>query len=211
MWVRIPLETYIFILDFSLPPRSEQVNGAVANEIKHVHSPEVIVVLDPRYDLSYKALYISTCSIALTRTATLYSTISASIILFKLVFGIMIDYENKCCMFEPFKLCIIFVFVGGMSSLALPWITDFTGLVIFSTVFGASFACMGGALTPTILIRLYGGKGLDQLGLTYRVVMIYLGVGYVLGSPAAGNVLLSILLLLIYHNSQSDIYTECAF
>ena len=61
MWVRIPLETYIFILNFSLPPRSEQVNGAVANEIKHVHSPEVIVVLDPRYDLSYKALYISTC------------------------------------------------------------------------------------------------------------------------------------------------------
>ena len=67
MWVRIPLETYIFILNFSLPPRSEQVNGAVANEIKHVHSPEVIVVLDPRYDLSYKALYISTCSIALKK------------------------------------------------------------------------------------------------------------------------------------------------
>ena len=66
MWVRIPLETYIFILNFSLSPRSEQVNGVVANEIKHVHSPEVIVVLDPRYDLSYKALYISTCSIALS-------------------------------------------------------------------------------------------------------------------------------------------------
>ena len=50
VWVRIPLETYIFILNFSLPPRSEQVNGAVANEIKPLHSPEVIVVLDPRYD-----------------------------------------------------------------------------------------------------------------------------------------------------------------
>ena len=59
-----------FILNFSLPPRSEQVNGAVANEIKHVHSPEVIVVLDPRYDLSYKALYISTCGIALNKVAT---------------------------------------------------------------------------------------------------------------------------------------------
>ena len=58
VWVRIPLETYIFILNFSLPPRSEQVNRAVANEIKHVHSPEVIVVLDPRYDQSYKALFI---------------------------------------------------------------------------------------------------------------------------------------------------------
>ena len=73
-WVRIPLETYIFILNFSLPPRSEQVNGAVANEIKHVHSPEVIVVLDPRYDLSYKALYISTCSIAL-RTDPMHSVL----------------------------------------------------------------------------------------------------------------------------------------
>ena len=45
--VRIPLETYVFILNFSLPPRSEQVNGAVANEIKHVHSPEVIVDYTP--------------------------------------------------------------------------------------------------------------------------------------------------------------------
>ena len=29
-WVRIPLETYIFILN-SLPPRSEQVSGAHVN------------------------------------------------------------------------------------------------------------------------------------------------------------------------------------
>ena len=51
VWVRIPLETYIFILNFSLPPRSEQVNGAVANEMKHVHSPEVIVVFRPQIQL----------------------------------------------------------------------------------------------------------------------------------------------------------------
>ena len=78
MWVRIPLETYIFILNFSLPPRSKQVNGAVANEIKRVHSPEVIVVLDPRYDLSNKALYISTCSIALKRSYALLITVTAN-------------------------------------------------------------------------------------------------------------------------------------
>ena len=29
---------------------SLQVGGALANEIKHNHSPEVIVVLDPRHD-----------------------------------------------------------------------------------------------------------------------------------------------------------------
>ena len=66
-----PAGDIYFILNFSLPPRCEQVNGAVANEIKHVHSPEVIVVLDPRYDLSYKALDISTCSIALSENDTL--------------------------------------------------------------------------------------------------------------------------------------------
>ena len=51
VWVRIPLETYIFILTFSLPPHSEQVNGAVAIEIKHVHSPAVIVVFRPQIQL----------------------------------------------------------------------------------------------------------------------------------------------------------------
>ena len=54
----------IFILNFSLPPRSEQVSEAHANKIKHDHSPEV--VLDPRYDSSYKALYIYSHSISLT-------------------------------------------------------------------------------------------------------------------------------------------------
>ena len=47
VWVQIPLETYIFILNFSLPPPYEQVSGAHVNEIKHDHSPVVIVVLDP--------------------------------------------------------------------------------------------------------------------------------------------------------------------
>ena len=49
-WVRIPLETQIFILNFSIPSCSEQLRGSHANEIKHDHSPVVIVVLDPRYN-----------------------------------------------------------------------------------------------------------------------------------------------------------------
>ena len=69
--VQIPLETYIFfILNFSLPPLSEQVSGAYANEIKHDHSSKVIVVLDPRYDKSYKALYIYSRSIVPTPSTT---------------------------------------------------------------------------------------------------------------------------------------------
>ena len=46
VWVRIPLETDtgIFILNLSLPPRSEQVSRAHVNEIKHDYSPVVLVV-----------------------------------------------------------------------------------------------------------------------------------------------------------------------
>ena len=55
--VRIPLETYIFILNFSIPACSEQLSRSHANDIKHSNSPVVIFVLDPRYDSSYKALF----------------------------------------------------------------------------------------------------------------------------------------------------------
>ena len=41
---------HIFILNLSLPPCSDQLSGAHANEIKHDHSPVVITVLDPNYD-----------------------------------------------------------------------------------------------------------------------------------------------------------------
>ena len=71
-WVRIPLGTYIFILNFSLPVRSEQLSGAHANEIKHGYSPVVIVVLDPRYDWSYKALYTYSRSIAFNPDGGIY-------------------------------------------------------------------------------------------------------------------------------------------
>ena len=62
---------YIYIGDicfhfefFALPSRSEQLSRASANEIKHDHSPVVIVLLDPRYDLSRQALYTYSRSIA---------------------------------------------------------------------------------------------------------------------------------------------------
>ena len=45
-----PAGNIYFHFEFSLPPRSEQVSKAHLNEIKHDHSPVVIVVLDSRYD-----------------------------------------------------------------------------------------------------------------------------------------------------------------
>ena len=46
----------IFILIFLLPLRSEQVSGVHANEIKHDHSPEVIVVFGPKIRLIIQGL-----------------------------------------------------------------------------------------------------------------------------------------------------------
>ena len=107
VWVWIPPETYIFILNFSFPPRSEQVNGAVANEIKHVHSPEVIVVLDPRYNYSYTALYIHTCSIALFWLWSCLIFLLQSTVVAKtwIDYGI---YETSCLFYIPEPLEIHF-------------------------------------------------------------------------------------------------------
>ena len=44
--VRYLADTSIFILNFRFPPL--QISRAVANEIKHDHSPVIIVVLDPQ-------------------------------------------------------------------------------------------------------------------------------------------------------------------
>ena len=50
-----PAGDVYFHFEFLVPFRSEQLSRANANEIKHDHSPVVTVVLEPRYDLSYKA------------------------------------------------------------------------------------------------------------------------------------------------------------
>ena len=56
-----------FIIYVSGESFIEQLSGSQANEIKHDNSPVVIVVLDPRYDYSYKALYIYNRNIALNQ------------------------------------------------------------------------------------------------------------------------------------------------
>ena len=83
---------HIFILNFSLLHRSEQVSEAHANEIKHGHSPEVIVVLDLRYDKSHKVLYIYSRSIALNKRHIQHLW-DASNAYVKLKFG---WYESYC-------------------------------------------------------------------------------------------------------------------
>ena len=45
-----PAGDIYFHFEFSIPACSEQLSGSHANEIKHDHSPVVVVVLDPRYD-----------------------------------------------------------------------------------------------------------------------------------------------------------------
>ena len=49
-WVRIPIVTYICFIKFRYLPVPNSSAEPMINEIKHDHSPVVIVVLDPRYD-----------------------------------------------------------------------------------------------------------------------------------------------------------------
>ena len=56
------LSMLVFILNFSLPPRSEQVSEAHVNEIKHDHSPVVIVADCPIKDLATRPFTHRTAS-----------------------------------------------------------------------------------------------------------------------------------------------------
>ena len=107
---RIPLETYIFILNFSLPPRSEQVSRVHVNEIKHDQSPVVIVVLDPRYDLSYKALNILYLQYTLTLPTILFTNcVSCSLFIWQLTLkikSIFLCIQSQC--YDKHSLLVLY-------------------------------------------------------------------------------------------------------
>ena len=58
-------EQEFYSFEFFVPFPTEQLCGANTNEIKHDNPHVVIVVLDPRYDQSYNAMYTYSHSIAL--------------------------------------------------------------------------------------------------------------------------------------------------
>ena len=120
-------------------------------------------------------------------SASLYSIIGVSVTIFKILQGIVADYEKRTCLFRPITQYILFYLMGGVATLLLPFNTSFPGLVVFGVVFGAGYAACGGSLIPALLIALFRKSGKDQLGLTYGVVLATMATGHILGAPAAGE------------------------
>ncbi|KAK3094837.1 hypothetical protein FSP39_006877 [Pinctada imbricata] len=116
-------------------------------------------------------------------SALLYSAVGVSVTVCKILQGLTADFGNKCCIFKPIVQLIVFFFIGGLVSAFLPIITVLPGLILFSVVFGSSYAACGGSIIPSLLISL---KGKDQLSLTYGVSLANFAVGQLLGAPAAG-------------------------
>ena len=65
VWVQIPLETHSFILNFSLPPSSEQVSPFKWNQAWPFTCSHSCLRIQIRL-IIYKALHIHTCSMALS-------------------------------------------------------------------------------------------------------------------------------------------------
>ena len=107
---RIPLDTYIFIMIFSLPPRSKQRSGAHVNEIKHDHSPVVMVVLDPQIRLIIQGLaYLYPQNSFKTNVSG-----DCDHILFSSFASPCLDFTNPPYFYRPSGTDLVFYFVDDL-------------------------------------------------------------------------------------------------
>ncbi|XP_060070861.1 monocarboxylate transporter 13-like [Ylistrum balloti] len=113
----------------------------------------------------------------------LYSVIGITIMIFKVCQGFVIQYP-RWKIFRPYQQYILWYTIGGLSVFIF-LIKDLThaGLVVFSLLFGASYASCGGSLIPAILIDL---SGVDQFTLAYGIILFGQALGMLFGPFLAG-------------------------
>ena len=95
IFAHVQINFYIYAIAFTCPKMHP---GANYTHMYNLHtvckSAHVNGALDSRYDLSYKALYISTCSIALTWAQSREEVVKAlaSVNLFRLICLLLLKY-----------------------------------------------------------------------------------------------------------------------
>jgi len=119
-----------------------------------------------------------------TRSTLLYSCIGISTTVFKIAQGILLDKCSRWKICQPYIVNIYSFFLGATATSLLFFDSGYAGLVVFSLFFGLSYAANGGSVIPAILINL---ESVQQLSLTYGVILFLQALGYLLGSPMAGK------------------------
>lgn len=125
--------------------------------------------------------YAETLGFTSDKGAYLYSVIGISVMILKLLQGVVLDSRGSTLL--PIKLAIFFFFLGGVATFILFVSNEYIMLMIFATIFGANTAASGGAVVVGILETYYGHEHLE---LTFGVNLAVIGVGNLLGSPMAG-------------------------
>ncbi|XP_021360026.1 monocarboxylate transporter 4-like [Mizuhopecten yessoensis] len=113
----------------------------------------------------------------------LYSIIGITVMFFKVGQGIVIQYP-RWRLFQPYQQYIFWYSLGGVSTIVFLLIDiGYAGLVVFSFLFGASYASCGGSLIPAILIEM---SGVDQFTLAYGIILFGQAIGMLFGPVLAG-------------------------
>lgn len=116
--------------------------------------------------------YAETLGFTTDKGAYLYSVIGISVMILKLLQGVVLDSRGSTVL--PIKLAIFFFFLGGMATFILFVSNEYILLLIFATIFGANTAASGGAVVVGILETYYG---YEHLELTFGVNLAVIGIG----------------------------------
>lgn len=116
-----------------------------------------------------------------SQATNLISVIGIATFVGRLAFGFLAQHPRL----KPIYIYTFTFSVAGLATCLVPLMTNYEQILVYCVVFGLSFAALGGALLPCILIDI---AGLDRLSFSYGVLIFYEAVGQILGAPVAGKV-----------------------
>ncbi|XP_064615201.1 monocarboxylate transporter 9-like [Liolophura sinensis] len=114
-----------------------------------------------------------------SQATNLISVIGIATFVGRLAFGFLAQHPRL----KPIYIYTFTFTVAGLATCLVPFMTNYEQILVYCVVFGLSFAALGGALLPCILIDI---AGLDRLSFSYGVLIFYEAVGQILGAPVAG-------------------------
>lgn len=99
-------------------------------------------------------------------------------IAFRVICGVASDHPKMSALQVSNGATII----GGLSMMLIPFCTEYWHYVLFTIPFSAGVACFA-ALRSVICVELIG---VDKLSNAFGILMVFMGIGAVTGSPIAG-------------------------
>ncbi|UMM33333.1 hypothetical protein L5515_006857 [Caenorhabditis briggsae] len=113
-----------------------------------------------------------------TRKATIITLIGIFNIAFRILCGAASDHPKMSAL----QVSNFATILGGIAVACVPFCTEYWHYVVFTIPFSAGVACFA-ALRSVICVELIG---VEKLSNAFGILMVFMGIGAVAGSPVAG-------------------------